>query len=87
MDVNAILAGPAVASNGAGSIVDTKEGETRADVEARIEEAKKNAKDLQGLTRKKAPKVEDSHTEMSSNGKRKAEDESEGESKKVKLDE
>ncbi|KAI1438370.1 hypothetical protein GGR50DRAFT_639410 [Xylaria sp. CBS 124048] len=60
---------------------------------ARVEEAKKNAKDLTGLVRKKAkeePKKEEPRPEAEgSNGKRKAEEpvDAEDESKKAKLDE
>lgn len=75
------------ASNGAGSIAGAKEGETRAEVEARIEEAKKNATNIQGAIRKKAPKAEASSVELPLNGKRKAEDEATGESKKTKVEE
>lgn len=96
-DLNDVLGGVLGTSNGACSIVGTKEGETRAEADARIEEAKKNATDLSGLARKKAPKpkpeaeptVEQGSLLLSSHLKRKPEDDadSQGVSKKTKVDE
>ncbi|KAK8056625.1 hypothetical protein PG993_001852 [Apiospora rasikravindrae] len=49
-------------------------GESKAETEARIQEAKKNANDLSGLVRKKEKKAEDDVEAAESNGKRKAEE-------------
>jgi HAT1-interacting factor 1 len=61
-------------------------GESPAEAQARIEEAKKGATDLTGLVRRKrAPKTE--AAEAASNGKRKAEDDTDGaETKKAKVE-
>ncbi|KAI1350283.1 hypothetical protein F5Y01DRAFT_305391 [Xylaria sp. FL0043] len=63
-------------------------GESSSEQAARVEEAKKNAKDLSGLVRKKA-KEEPKPEPEESNGKRKAEDPADGEedSKKAKVEE
>ncbi|KAI1756096.1 hypothetical protein F4782DRAFT_484756 [Xylaria castorea] len=62
-------------------------GESSLEQNARVEEAKKNAKDLSGLVRKKAK----SELESNGNGKRKAEedpvDDEEGATKKAKVEE
>ena len=70
-------------------------GESAAQTEARIEEAKKTATDLTGLVRKKAkeepkPAAEEAKTNgHETNGKRKAEDPAEevAETKKARVDE
>ncbi|KAI0812218.1 hypothetical protein GGR55DRAFT_640830 [Xylaria sp. FL0064] len=63
-------------------------GESSSEQAARVEEAKKNAKDLSGLVRKKA-KEEPKPEPEESNGKRKAEDPADGEDdpKKAKVEE
>ncbi|KAI0971609.1 hypothetical protein F4678DRAFT_472561 [Xylaria arbuscula] len=63
-------------------------GESSSEQAARVEEAKKNAKDLSGLVRKKA-KEEPKPQSEESNGKRKAEEPADGEedSKKTKVEE
>ncbi|KAI1003639.1 hypothetical protein K3495_g4568 [Podosphaera aphanis] len=85
------LKGPAIDVKSAlyGSLVDkggilgaTALGESPSDVTARIEDAKKTATDVTGLTRKKV-KVSDSNT---ANRKRKAEDVEEKSEKKVKFE-
>ncbi|KAI1121377.1 hypothetical protein F5Y10DRAFT_282528 [Nemania abortiva] len=62
-------------------------GESSSEQAARVEEAKKNAKDLSGLVRKKAK--EPQPEERNGNGKRKAEEPADGEedSKKTKVEE
>lgn len=71
------------ALNPAGGILGAALGESPADATARIEEAKKSAKDLSGLVRKKAKAEEPASTA----GKRKAEDDGvESDSKKVKVE-
>lgn len=49
-------------------------GESKAETEARIQEAKKNATDLSGLVRKKEKKAEAETEAAGTNGKRKAEE-------------
>ena len=86
IDVNAAINGPAGAPdsiNPMGGILGATLGESPAEAQARIDEAKKTAKDLTGLVRRKvkapeAPETpEDSATGTNgtaANGKRKAED-------------
>ena len=68
-------------------------GESSSQQAARVEEAKKNAKDLSGLVRKKAkeePKPEpEENSGSESGGKRKAEEEADGQEdpKKTKVEE
>ncbi|EON99309.1 putative histone h1-binding protein [Phaeoacremonium minimum UCRPA7] len=91
IDVNAALAG----SDPMGGILGAALGESAAQTEARIEEAKKTATDLTGLVRKKAkeepkPTAEEAKTNgHESNGKRKAEEPAEApaETKKARVDE
>jgi len=63
-------------------------GETPFDQTARVEEAKRNARDLSGLVRKKA-KEQPTQEPEETNGKRKAEEPVEGEeeAKKTKVEE
>ena len=73
-----------------GGILGATLGESPAEAQARIEEAKKTAKDLTGLVRRKAkaPEAAEGSTDgtngTATNGKRKAEDleEDDGESSK-----
>lgn len=62
-------------------------GESKAEAEARIQEAKKTATDLSGLVRKKEKKTEEPASETG--GKRKADGPADGdeEAKKAKPDE
>jgi len=78
-----------------GGILGATLGESPAEAQARIEEAKKTAKDLTGLVRRKAkaPETVEGSTngtiDTTTNGKRKAEDleEEDGESsKKAKVE-
>ena len=89
VDVKDILYGATSDTNPAGGILGATLGESPADAAARIEEAKKTATDLTGLIRRKA-KPDASTPEPSANstnGKRKAEDETEeSESKKAKVE-
>ena len=55
-----------------GGILGAALGESAAETEARIEEAKKTAKDLSGLVRKKVK--DEPKAEANGNGKRKAEE-------------
>jgi len=100
VDVNAALDGPAGAPdsvNPMGGILGATLGESPAEAQARIEEAKKTATDLTGLVRrKKETKAEPAQpslngtSEAATNGKRKAEDGVEEEtdsSKKAKVEE
>lgn len=95
VDVNAALGGPAGAPDGTNpltGILGAALGESPAEQQARIEEAKKGANDLTGLVRrKKAPKTEDKAEEVdasSTNGKRNAEDDVEDvDAKKAKVEE
>ncbi|KAJ5041049.1 uncharacterized protein L3040_005606 [Drepanopeziza brunnea f. sp. 'multigermtubi'] len=85
--------------NPKGGILGATLGETPAEAIARIDEAKKSAKDLSGLVRKKTKPAEEEPTASSSaaapasastNGKRKAEDDEdvvESDSKKAKIEE
>ncbi|KAI0012693.1 hypothetical protein F4779DRAFT_632895 [Xylariaceae sp. FL0662B] len=68
MDINAALAGNDALLGVFGAAL----GESTGDKTARIEEAKKSAKDLSGLVRKKAK--EEPKPETETNGKRKAEE-------------
>ncbi|KAI0137818.1 hypothetical protein F4776DRAFT_85262 [Hypoxylon sp. NC0597] len=86
MDVNSVLA----ADDGMLGVLGAALGESAAEKEARLEEAKKNAKDVSGLVRKKAkdePKQEAKET--NGNGKRPAEEAAPGddEAKKAKVEE
>lgn len=83
MDVNSVLASDDTMLGVLGAAL----GETNEKKEARIEEAKKNAKDVSGLVRKKAK--EEPKQETNGNGKRKAEDDAPGdeEAKKAKVEE
>ncbi|OTA80355.1 hypothetical protein M434DRAFT_50419, partial [Hypoxylon sp. CO27-5] len=72
MDVNSVLA----ADDGVLGVLGAALGESAAEKEARLEEAKKNAKDVSGLVRKKAkdePKQE-AAKETNGNGKRPADE-------------
>ncbi|KAI0836761.1 hypothetical protein F5Y06DRAFT_273301 [Hypoxylon sp. FL0890] len=86
MDVNSALAADDVMLGVLGAAL----GESAAEKEARVEEAKKNAKDVSGLVRKKAkeePKQEAKKT--NGNGKRPAEEAAPGddEAKKARVEE
>ncbi|KAI1455304.1 hypothetical protein F4805DRAFT_436322 [Annulohypoxylon moriforme] len=83
MDVNSVLASDDTVLGVLGAAL----GESTEKKEARIEEAKKNAKDVSGLVRKKTK--EESKQETNGNGKRKAEDDAPGdeEAKKAKVEE
>ncbi|KAI2625572.1 hypothetical protein GGR54DRAFT_653948 [Hypoxylon sp. NC1633] len=87
MDINSVLA----ADDGVFGVLGAALGESATDKGARLEEAKKNAKDVSGLVRKKTkeeePKPETETKET--NGKRKAEDPAPGddEAKKAKVEE
>ncbi|KAI1658121.1 hypothetical protein F4813DRAFT_357425 [Daldinia decipiens] len=87
MDVNSILASDDTMLG----VFGTALGESSANKEARLEEAKKGAKDVSGLVRKKAKDDSKSETEQvkATNGKRKAEDTAPGEeeTKKTKVEE
>ncbi|OTA69962.1 hypothetical protein K449DRAFT_321570 [Hypoxylon sp. EC38] len=87
MDVNSVLA----ADDGVLGVLGAALGESAAEKEARLEEAKKNAKDVSGLVRKKAkdePKQE-AKKETNGNGKRPADEAAPGddEAKKAKVEE
>ncbi|TFB04250.1 NASP-related protein sim3 [Trichoderma ghanense] len=74
-------------ANPLGGILGAAFGQSAADVQARVEEATKNAVDLTGLVRKKKAKVEDAEA-ANGNGKRKADDEStELDTKRTKVEE
>ncbi|KAK1253829.1 hypothetical protein MKX07_001906 [Trichoderma sp. CBMAI-0711] len=74
-------------ANPLGGILGAAFGQSAADVQARVEEATKNAVDLTGLVRKKKAKVDDAEA-ANGNGKRKADDEStELETKRTKVEE
>ncbi|KAL7811035.1 hypothetical protein V8C44DRAFT_331682 [Trichoderma aethiopicum] len=77
-------------ANPLGGILGAAFGQSAADVQARVEEASKNAKDLTGLVRKKkATKVDDAEAEAANgNGKRKADDDesTELETKRAKVE-
>ncbi|KAI0387003.1 hypothetical protein F5Y04DRAFT_242793 [Hypomontagnella monticulosa] len=91
MDVNSVLAAEDTMLGVLGAAL----GESAEDKGARIEEAKKNAKDVSGLVRKKAkdePKSEPEQApkETNGNGKRKAEEDAPGAdevAKKAKVEE
>ncbi|KAF3058360.1 NASP-related protein sim3 [Daldinia childiae] len=87
MDVNSVLASDDTMLG----VLGTALGESTANKEARLEEAKKGAKDVSGLVRKKAKDDTKSETEQAkgTNGKRKAEDTAPGEeeTKKTKVEE
>ncbi|OTA98814.1 hypothetical protein M426DRAFT_325665 [Hypoxylon sp. CI-4A] len=91
MDVNSMLG----AEDAVLGVLGAALGESAPDKEARIEEAKKNAKDLSGLVRKKTkdeskPEAESATgKETNGNSKRKAEDDAPGEdeAKKAKVEE
>ena len=80
--------------NSMGGILETTIGETPIEAAARLEEAKKGANDLTGLVRKKEKKEEANGAEIpavsaGTNGKRKVEDDLEGEvevSKKARVE-
>lgn len=83
MDLNEALSGPA------SGIIGATLGESPAEAKKRIEEAKAGAKDLTSMVRKKEKKAEPAPTAAASNGKRKADDETEGAqsaAKKTKTD-
>jgi HAT1-interacting factor 1 len=83
MDVEGVLG----ADNPMSGILGAALGESPAQAQARIDEAKKGAKDLSGLVRKKEKKPEP-EPEPETNGKRKADDPAEGtdEAKKAKVE-
>lgn len=89
MDVDQVLG----ADNPMGGILGAAIGESAAEAEARVAEAKKNANDLSGLVRKKQKKAEaPTHAAETNGSKRKAEDPTDGDgnsesSKKVKFEE
>lgn len=71
--------------NPLGGLLGAALGGSAAEVQARVEEATKNAVDLSGLVRKKKPKDDEAAT-PANGGKRKADEEStELESKKAKV--
>lgn len=74
-------------ANPLGGILGAAFGQSAADVQARVEEASKNAKDLTGLVRKKKAKVDDADA-ANGNGKRKADDDesTELETKRTKVE-
>ncbi|OTB16749.1 hypothetical protein K445DRAFT_37989, partial [Daldinia sp. EC12] len=88
MDVNSVLAADDTMLGVLGSAL----GESAANKEARLEEAKKSAKDVSDLVRKKAKddtKPETEQPKETTNGKRKAEDDiapSDEEAKKAKVE-
>ncbi|KAI0847477.1 hypothetical protein F5Y00DRAFT_119443 [Daldinia vernicosa] len=87
MDVNSVLASDDTMLG----VLGTALGESTTNKEARLEEAKKAAKDVSGLVRKKAKDGSKPETEQAkaTNGKRKAEDTAPGEeeTKKTKVEE
>lgn len=95
VDVNAAIAGPAGAADGINpmsGILASALGESPAEMQARVEEAKKTATDLTGLVRKNKTKADEpaATTTINGNGKRKVEDEdveAEANSKKAKVEE
>ncbi|KAI1390066.1 uncharacterized protein F4822DRAFT_428412 [Hypoxylon trugodes] len=87
MDVNSVLA----EDDAMLGILGAALGESAPNKDARIEEAKKKAKDVSGLVRKKAkdePKPEAEQASKETNGKRKAEDPAPGDedAKKTKVE-
>ncbi|KAI0099449.1 hypothetical protein F4814DRAFT_433263 [Daldinia grandis] len=87
MDVNSVLA----SDDAMLGVLGTALGESTTNKEARLEEAKKGAKDVSGLVRKKAKDDSKPETEQvkETNGKRKAEETAPGEeeTKKPKVEE
>ncbi|KAL7813720.1 hypothetical protein V8C26DRAFT_404636 [Trichoderma gracile] len=75
-------------ANPLGGILGAAFGQSAADVQARVEEATKNAVDLTGLVRKKKAKADDAEA-AKGNGKRKADDDesTELETKRTKVEE
>ncbi|UKZ92327.1 uncharacterized protein TrAFT101_007287 [Trichoderma asperellum] len=72
--------------NPLGGLLGAALGGSAAEVQARVEEATKNAVDLSGLVRKKKPKDDEATIPVNNGGKRKADEEStELESKKAKV--
>lgn len=72
--------------NPLGGLLGAALGGSAAEVQARVEEATKNAVDLSSLVRKKKPKDDEATTPVNGGGKRKADEEStELESKKAKV--
>jgi HAT1-interacting factor 1 len=72
--------------NPLGGLLGAALGGSAAEVQARVEEASKNAVDLSSLVRKKKPKNDDDAAPANGGGKRKADEEStELESKKAKV--
>jgi len=83
--------GPSSGGNPLGGVLGTTLGESPTEMAARIEEAKKNATDVSGLVRHKPKKAApeaaaDTNGSNGTNGKRKAEDEPEVETKKAKVE-
>jgi HAT1-interacting factor 1 len=69
-----------------GGVLGTALGESPADAAARVEEAKKTATDLTGLVRKKVKSEATPEPAASTNGKRKADDDTENsDAKKAKV--
>ena len=91
VDVNQAVYGAGGAndsSNPIGGLLGSILGESPAESKARIEEASKNANDITKLVRRKKDKSNEEEMktlEMNGNGKRKADDEVEGESKRAKV--
>lgn len=77
------------AENPLSGILGASFGESAAEAQARVEEAKKGAKDLSGLVRKKEKKPEATEAVAETNGKRKANDPADGseDAKKAKVEE
>jgi HAT1-interacting factor 1 len=85
VDVEGVLG----AENPMSGILGAALGESAAEAQARIEEAKKGAKDLSGFVRKKEKKPDAATSTLETNGKRKAKnpaDDTEG-VKKAKVEE
>ena len=90
VDVNQAVYGVSGASDGSNpmsSLLGSVLGGSPAESKARIEEASKNANDITGLVRRKKDKSNEGYTikTENTNGKRKANDEAEGESKKARV--
>jgi HAT1-interacting factor 1 len=85
VDVEGVLG----AENPMTGILGAALGESPAEAQARIEEAKKGAKDLSGLVRKKEKRPEAAEATPETKGKRRAEEPVDGaeEAKKAKLEE
>ncbi|TVY80908.1 NASP-related protein sim3 [Lachnellula suecica] len=78
IDVDGVKAALGMGSgNSMGGVLGTTLGETPEQAAARIEEAKKGANDLSGLVRRKAKATEATPEPVSTNGKRKADEEPE----------